>query len=38
MMLAATRGTQIKICAVGVDAVQAVNALSDLVKRKFDEE
>ena len=38
MMLAATRGTEIKICAVGVDAVQAVEALSDLVKRKFDEE
>ena len=38
MMLAATLGAEIKICAVGVDAVQAVDALSDLVKRKFDEE
>jgi phosphocarrier protein len=38
MMLAATRGTQIKICAIGVDALEAVGALSELVKRKFDEE
>jgi phosphocarrier protein len=38
MMLAATCGTPIKICAVGADAVQAVSMLSELVKRKFDEE
>ena len=38
MMLAATRGTQIKICGSGSDAIEAVTALSDLVKRKFDEE
>jgi phosphocarrier protein len=38
MMLAATCGAQIKICAVGDDAIEAVTALTDLVKRKFDEE
>jgi phosphocarrier protein len=38
MMLAASCGTQIKICSAGADAVEAVAALSDLVKRKFDEE
>jgi phosphocarrier protein len=38
MMLAASCGSEIKICAVGEDAIAAVDALSDLVKRKFDEE
>ncbi|HEY4124808.1 MAG TPA: HPr family phosphocarrier protein [Rhizomicrobium sp.] len=38
MMLAAGRGAQIKICAAGTDANQAIIALCDLVKRKFDEE
>lgn len=38
MMLAATRGTRIKICASGADAVEAVGALTEFVKRKFDEE
>jgi len=38
MMLAATCGTPVKICAVGADAVEAVGALTELVKRKFDEE
>jgi phosphocarrier protein HPr len=38
MMLGATRGTQIKICAIGIDAVEAVEALTEFVKRKFDEE
>lgn len=38
MMLAATCGTPLKICAVGEDAVDAVDALTELVKRKFDEE
>jgi phosphocarrier protein len=38
MMLAATCGTPLKICAVGDDAVDAVDALTELVKRKFDEE
>jgi phosphocarrier protein len=38
MMLAATRGTAIIICAKGMDANAAVTALADFVKRKFDEE
>jgi phosphocarrier protein len=38
MMLAATRGSQITICAKGPDATKAVDALNDFVKRKFDEE
>ena len=38
MMLAASCGTPIKICAAGPDAVEAVTALTELVKRKFDEE
>ena len=38
MMLAATEGSKLLICAVGDDARQAVDALSDLVNRKFDEE
>lgn len=38
MMLAATCGSQLRLCARGADALQAVEALSDLVKRKFDED
>lgn len=38
MMLAASCGTPIKICGVGVDAADAVAALTDFVKRKFDED
>ena len=38
MMLAATNGTQLKLSAKGADALQAIEALSDLIKRKFDEE
>lgn len=38
MMLAASLGTPIKICAAGQDAMDAIAALTDLVKRKFDEE
>ena len=38
MMLAATRGSTIHICGCGGDAVSALEALTDLVKRKFDEE
>jgi phosphocarrier protein len=38
MMLAAARGTEIKICATGLDANEAIQALAELVKRKFDEE
>jgi phosphocarrier protein len=38
MMLAAANGTHITICASGTDAIQAVEALTEFVKRKFDEE
>jgi len=38
MMLAATCGTRIRICAEGADAADAVTALTEFVKRKFDEE
>ena len=38
MMLAAARGAQIKICGAGPDAPEAVEALTEFVKRKFDEE
>ena len=38
MMLAATRGSTIKICGAGQDAASAIAALTDLVARKFDEE
>ena len=38
MMLAATRGSVIRLCGSGVDAAAALEALSALVKRKFDEE
>ncbi len=38
MMLAATKGTTIRICGTGVDAITALEAISDLIKRKFDEE
>ncbi len=38
MMLAAAQGAQIMICAKGSDAPAALEALTDFVKRKFDEE
>ena len=38
MMLAATQGSVIRICAVGADAASALDATTNLVKRKFDEE
>ena len=38
MMLAAGPGAEIKICGAGPDAAQAVEALAELVKRKFDED
>ncbi|MFP4145165.1 MAG: HPr family phosphocarrier protein [Phycisphaeraceae bacterium] len=38
MMLAATQGTQLEITARGEDADEAVQALSELIDRKFDEE
>jgi phosphocarrier protein len=38
MMLAASQGTQLEIQAEGEDAEQALDALEDLVSRRFDEE
>lgn len=38
MMLAATQGTEIEICAKGDDADKAVAELIALIKSKFDEE
>ena len=38
MMLAAAPGCDIELGASGPDAQTALNALSDLVERKFDEE
>ncbi len=38
MMLAASCGTQIKICTSGEDAIEAMVALTELVQRKFDED
>lgn len=38
MMLAATEGTELQVIAEGPDAQPAVDALSDLVNRRFDEE
>ncbi len=38
MLLAATCGTQLKLCASGVDAAAAIQALAELIKRKFDED
>lgn len=37
LMLAAERGTQLRISANGADAEEAVHALSDLVSRGFGE-
>mgnify|MGYP001441048230 CR=1 FL=1 len=37
MMLAAGRGTMLKICVSGADANEVLTTLSDLVKRGFDE-
>ena len=38
MMLAATQGTELEVCAEGDDADKAVKALCDLVNRGFDED
>jgi len=38
MMLAASKGTTIRIHADGQDAGDAVNALLELIARRFDEE
>jgi phosphocarrier protein len=38
MMLAASCGANLKLCASGAQAADALGALSDLVRRGFDEE
>jgi len=38
MMLAATQGTELEICAKGADADKAIKALCDLVNQGFDED
>lgn len=38
MMLAAPCGSRIKLCASGVEAVDAIDALANLIARGFDEE
>ena len=38
MMLAASIGTELELRAQGADARAALDALVDLIKRKFDEE
>lgn len=38
MMLAASKGTEIKICTSGNDEVQALQALTDLVNDRFGED
>lgn len=38
MMLAAAKGTELKIIAQGEDAEEALDALQALVERRFDEE
>jgi phosphocarrier protein len=38
MMLAASKGTSIKVSASGADAEKAINLLSNLINNKFGEE
>lgn len=38
MMLAATQGTELEIAAEGADADEAIQALTTLIERNFDEE
>lgn len=38
MMLAASKGTSIKVSASGTDAKKAIDLLSDLINNKFGEE
>jgi len=38
MMLAASKGTEIKLCAEGGDEEQAIQALLDLINDRFGEE
>ncbi len=38
MMLGATSGSVLRLCCSGEGSAEALDALTDLVKRKFDEE
>lgn len=38
MMLAATKGTRLQICATGADAEQALEDLANLVQQRFGED
>lgn len=38
MMLAASCGTRLKLCASGPEAADALDALAELIKRGFDED
>lgn len=38
MMLAATKGTRLQICAAGADAEQALEDLANLVQQRFGED
>jgi phosphocarrier protein len=38
MMLAAPRGTRLKLCASGPEAADALTALAELIGRGFDED
>jgi phosphocarrier protein NPr len=38
MMLAASTGTEIRVCAQGDDAEQALGAIEALTENKFDED
>ncbi len=38
MMLAAGKGTQLMLCAEGEDEQEAIDAIEQLVKNRFDEE
>lgn len=38
MMLAASKGTELKICADGIDETVAIRSLADLINDRFGEE
>jgi len=38
MMLAASKGTELRICADGIDETDAISSLTDLVNDRFGEE
>jgi len=38
MMLAASRGTRLELCASGPEAEQALEHLDNLIRRRFDED